>query len=602
MQIPSTLPPPDPGIFVMRTRVGVFGNNAPYYNSLLKGTGGFLYPNNWDDTGQWPIWKDSITGNFYQNADIYLEQVVPGVLKDSWMVLEFPAGDPAVFRVGTVSESALAGFGLSGRCTGVRLTVVDGSSEINGKDKAPLTNYLVRGTVVHARSETLDLIDLPIVDDIPAGTTQVMLDGLVLGLSIGQPVAWSGVRTTGDAPGVTANEILTLRQITHVGGFTTLQFTSGLLNNYGRNTVTLNANVARATHGETVNEVLGSGDASQANQTFTLKRPPLTYVASATSTGAQSTLTVRVNDLAWQEVPSLFGAAAADQDYFVRLADDGTTAVTFGDGATGARLPSGAQNVTATYRTGIGLDGNVDAGSLTLMQSRPPGIRAVMNPLATSGAAGPEELDGARQNAPLKVLTLDRIVSLDDYENFARAFAGIGKAQATTLWSGGRNLVYLTIAGANGKAVDSESALYASLLGAINLARDPVQQVLVANYRALFFDVQATVLVDRPRYIAADVFGSVTAALQNTFSFDVRSFAQPVTAAEVTAVIQSVPGVVASDLTRLFLVAGGPGFERFRGLLPILDASPARFADGVILPAELLLVNPVGITLLEMRP
>jgi len=611
----AQLPPPDPGIFVMRTRVGVFGNNAPFYGSLLAPAGegfphsttgpngNFLYPNDWDTSG-WPIWKNSITGDFYAKggADIYLEQVVPGVLRDSWIVLEFPSGDPAVYRVGTVTESALAGFGLSGRFTGVRLTVVDGSSEITGPNQPPLPNYLVRTTVVYARSEALDLIDLPIVDDIPAGTTQVMLDGLVLGLSIGQPMAWNGARTAGDAPSVTANEILMLKQITHVQGFTTLQFTSGLLNSYQRSSVTLNANVARATHGETVTEALGSGDASQANQTFTLKRPPLTYVASTTPTGAASTLTVRVNDLAWQEVPSLFGAAVTDQDYIVRLADDGTTTVTFGDGVTGARLPSGAQNVTATYRTGIGLDGNVDAGSLTLLQARPPGIRSVINPLVASGAAAPEALDSARQNAPLKVLTLDRIVSLDDYENFARAFAGIGKAQATALWSGGRNLVYLTVAGANGTAVDSESALYASLLNAIDLARDPVQQVLVGDYQARFFDVEATVLVDQPRYVANDVFNSVTAALQDAFSFDVRAFAQPVTAAEVTAVVQSVPGVIASDLTRLFPVVAAPGFGRFRGLLPILSASPARFVGRTILPAELLLVNPAGITLLEMQP
>lgn len=599
----AQLPAPDPGIFAMRTRLGVFGNNAPFYSSLLKGNSGFLYPNDWDKAG-WPIWKDSITGGFYANggADVYLEQVVPGILRDSWTVFEFPSGVPAVYRVGTVTESALAGFGLSGRFTGLRLTTVDGSSEITGQDTAPLNGYLVRTTVVYARSEALELIDLPIVDDIPAGTTDVMLDGLVLGLTSGQPVAWNGTRTSGDAPGLTASEILTIRQITHVQGFTTLQFTTGLLNSYQRGSVTLNANVARATHGESVTETLGSGDASQANQSFVLKRPPLTYVASATPTGAESTLTVRVNELAWQEVPSLFGAAATDQDYIVRLADDGTTTITFGDGATGARLPSGAQNVTASYRTGIGLDGNVDAGSLTLLQARPAGIRSVVNPLAASGAAGPELLDRARENAPLKVLTLDRIVSLDDYENFARAFAGIGKAQGTALWSGGRNLVHLTVAGANGKAVDSESALYASLLGAIELARDPVQQVLVADYQARFFDVEAAVLVDQPRYVAEDVFSMVTSALRNAFSFDARSFAQPVMAAEVTAVIQSVPGVIASDLIRLFPVVAAPAFGRFRGLLQILSASPARFVGRTIQPAELLLVNPAGITLLEMQP
>jgi hypothetical protein len=163
-------------------------------------------------------------------------------------------------------------------------------------------------------------------------------------------------------------------------------------------------------------------------------------------------------------------------------------------------------------------------------------------------------------------------------------------------------VVHLTIAGAGGAAVDPESALYTSLLGAIDQARDPVQQVLVANYQALFFDIEASVLVDQPRYAAADVFAAVTTALQNAFSFEARSFAQPLTASEVTAVIQSVPGVIASDLTRLFQVTAPPGVFRFEGLIPILCASPARFAGGAILPAELLLVNPAGITLLEMQP
>jgi predicted phage baseplate assembly protein len=614
----AKLPPPQPGIFVMRTHAGIFGNNAPYYNSLLAPTGAgfdglgnkggnFLYPWNWDVSVGFPIWNDSLATAGsppsqigYQNADLYLDQSVPGILRDSWMVLEFPSGPPAVFRVGTVTESAVAGFGLSGRVTGVRLTVLDGSSEIAAADKK--SSFVVRTTVVYAQSQPLDLIDLPIADDIPAGATQVMLDGLVLGLRAGRAVAWSGMRTAGDAPGVTANEVLTLEQIVHVGGFTTLQFSSGLLYSYARSSVTLNANVAQATHGETVNETLGSGDASQANQTFTLKRPPLTYVAAPTPTGAESTLVVRVNDLEWQEVPSLYGAGPTDQDYIVRLEDDGTTTVTFGDGVTGARIPSGNANVAAVYRTGIGPDGNVDAGSLTLLQTRPPGIRAVTNPLPASGAAGPETLDSARQNAPLKVLTLDRIVSLDDYENFAGAFAGIGKAQAAALWSGDQYLVHLTVAGAGGAAVDPESALYASLIGAIDQARAPVHRVLVANYRALFFDIEAQVLVDQPRYVAADVFAAVTAALESAFSFDARSFAQPVTASEVTAVIQSVPGVIASDLTGLFLITVPEGAARFEGLSPILCASPARLSGGSLLPAELLLVNPAGIALLEMQP
>ena len=614
----ANLPLPDPGIFAMRTHVGVFGNNAPLYSSLLAPAGqgfdgsgnqrsstasgppNYLYPFDWDKSG-WDIWTNPNTNIAYSgDGVIYLEQVAPAILRDSWVVLDIPNGDPNILRARTISESAMAGFGLSGRCTVVELAQTDGTEYI--PDGTAKKNYKVRSTVVYAQSEALDLADLPIADEIPAGTTDVMLDSLVLGLSVGQLVAWSGSRTPEDAPGVTANEVLIIYQITQVKGYTVLQFANPLLYSYVRNTVTINANVAPATHGETVNEVLGSGDASQTNQSFTLKRPPLTYVAAATATGGQSTLQVRVNNLLWQEAPSLFGAAPTDQDYIVRREDDGTTSVTFGDGTMGARLPSGSRNVAATYRTGIGLSGNLDAGSLTLLQTRPPGIRAVNNPVAAGGAANPEDLDHARQNAPLKVLTLDRIVSLDDYENFAQAFAGIGKAQAASLWTGDQQVVHLTVAGADGAAVDTESALYSALLGAIYQAHDSTQQVLVANYQRLFFDVNAAVLVDAPRYIEGDVFDAVTTALQDAFSFAARSFAQPVTAAEVTSIIQSVPGVIASELIAFFPVTRPIGFGRSVAVPAILSASPARLSGAAILPAQLLLINPAGIFLQEMQP
>ena len=133
-------------------------------------------------------------------------------------------------------------------------------------------------------------------------------------------------------------------------------------------------------------------------------------------------------------VAVFYGLDASDEKYVVRLADDGTPTVTFGDPA--ARLETGQQNVRARYRTGIGLDGNVDAGSLSMLMSRPPGLRGVTNPLPATGGADPQDLAHAREDAPLAVLTLDRIVSLDDYENFTQAFAGIGKAQAVAVWSG----------------------------------------------------------------------------------------------------------------------------------------------------------------------
>jgi hypothetical protein len=458
-----------------------------------------------------------------------------------------------------------------------------------------LAAFPVRTTTAYVQSEQFTLADFPIEDVIPANASEFMLNDMVIGLAPGQSVSLTGIRA--DASGVSNSEILTLRDIEHDGGVTTLKFVAGLQFSYVRSTVAINANVTLGTHGATVQEVLGNGDASQANQSFVLKRPPLTYVSAPTPSGVESTLLVRVNDLEWTESPTLFGLGPSDENYIVRLADDATPTVTFGDPA--ERLRTGQQNVKATYRTGIGVAGNVGAGSLSILQSRPPGLRAVTNPLSSSGGADPQDLSHARVNAPLTVLTLDRIVSLDDYENFTQAFAGIGKAQAVALWSGEMRLLAITAAMANGDPLAQSAPLYQSLVQAINLAHDPVGQFLVLGYQSLVFNLTAAVLIDSPRYESTLVLAQVASRLSTAFSFENRSFAQAVTAAEIVTLIQSVPGVIATDLTQLYLTTDPTGPSQTEPP-PFLAAAPARWEDGAIQPAQLLLLNPLGAALTEM--
>jgi len=458
-----------------------------------------------------------------------------------------------------------------------------------------LAPFPVRTTTAYIQSLQQAMATLPVVDDIPAGTTELMLDNLVLGLIPGQPVVLGGIRS--DARGVAANEIALLQNIVHMGGFTALELTKGLQYRYVRSSLTVNANVTLATHGATVQEVLGNGDASKPNQTFTLSRPPLTYVSAPTASGSDSTLHVRVNGLEWEEAPTLYGLTARDQDYIVRIADDATPTVTFGDPA--ARPRTGQQNVTAAYRTGIGLGGNVSAGSLSLLQSRPPGLRGVTNPLPAGGGADPQVLADARINAPLTVLTLDRIVSLDDYQNYAQAFPGIGKAQAVPVWSGQKRLIHITVAAAGGGAIDPTMPLYQNLVQGIAQAHDPVQGYLVAGYQLQVFNLTATILIDQPTYQADVVMAQVAAALTSAFSFNNRAFAQSVTGAEIITLIQSVAGVIATNLTQLY-VTNDPSGPSQTEPPPFLTASPARWQFGTILPAQLLLLNPLGVSLQEM--
>jgi predicted phage baseplate assembly protein len=266
--------------------------------------------------------------------------------------------------------------------------------------------------------------------------------------------------------------------------------------------------------------------------------------------------------------------------------------VIFGDGQAGARLPTGQENISAVYRAGIGPEGEVDRGQLALLKVRPLGIREVINPIRASGSAAPESMKDAQAHAPASVLTLQRVVSLQDYEDFAATFAGIGKAQASDLSSGERPLVYLTVAAAQGKHVDPSSELYKSLVSALEKHKDPVRQFLVGPHEEIPFHVGAVLRID-PRYISEAVLAQVRAALFEAFSFERRHFGQPVSAAEVVQVMQGVEGVVMVDLDMLRPLGGaGPV------LSSLLRALPARRVAGEPKPAQLLLLDPDRSTVL----
>lgn len=607
-------------VFILREKAAIFGHNAPHYLTLSSDARNAF--NNWDDP-DWEIWRDSISGTvnatktierfavtvakkiaprdattgkeYYADADIYLERPIADIVPDGWLLLERPGGY-RIYRIKEAREGSLTGFGISGKVMGLELSDLDGVSLGNNstdKDK----HFKVRTTTAYAVDEELTPAPLPVTDDLNQGDISIPLNGLVLGLETGQAVVISGEQA--DAPGVMRSEVVFLDQVLHGGGSTTLKFSEGLAHAYKRDALIISANVTHATDGETVaDEVLGSGDGAATFQRFKLRKPPLTHVSAATPSGTESTLSVRVDGVEWQPVPSLYGRGPGDRVYVARQSDDGDTFVQFGDGITGARPSTGQENITASYRSGIGFDGEVGAGSLTLLKKRPFGIKGVDNPLAASGADDPEHIEDARRNAPLTVLTLDRIISLRDFEDFARAYAGIGKARAVPLWQGERELVHISVADASGNEISEDSALFRNLRDAIELARDPLREVVLASFQRRAFELTARVLRD-PTRRREDIEAAIRDALIDAFSFANRNFGEPVSSAEVIEVMHAVDGVEAVDIDKLYLLddSGGQQGGDFSSVLP---AATARAVTGGFLPAELLLINAFGITLMEM--
>ena len=370
-------------------------------------------------------------------------------------------------------------------------------------------------------------------------------------------------------------------------------------------------NVALATHGESVrDEILGNGDASKRFQRFTLKKKPLTYAAAGGAAGAvTSSLRLEVNGTRWTEVPSLYGQEPTARVFTTRTDDEEATTLLFGDGVTGTVLPTGLSNIVATYRSGSGLAGRVDAGMITTPLDRPVGSKDVTNPLPSTGGADSEKTADARRNAPRTVRTFGRAVSLRDFEDLITESGEVAKAQASWVWTGLDRAVFLTVAGQMGGAFTEGDLrrLGDSLRG----ARDPNHPIFLANHIPVPIVLAATVIVDAA-YDSAEVAPAAREAAVATLSFDVLRFAQPIHLSDVVRALQDVAGVVAVDVDELmFKQQAGMTAAQFddvltdRGVTRLPDGTPqtvqghlsilAARTDpdilGVVLPAELAVVE-----------
>lgn len=334
---------------------------------------------------------------------------------------------------------------------------------------------------------------------------------------------------------------------------TQLLLASPLLNCYNRDVTTVNANVGLATAGRSVSEILGSGSAATPNQTFTLKQTPLTYVQATTPTGRQSTLQVLANGVAWAEVPTLYEQGSSQRVFSTLDQPGGSTQILFGDGVEGATLPTGQNNVRADYRVGLGVAGNVAAGAITTLIDRPLGVSGVVNPQAATGGQDPQSVGDIRGNAPLSVLTLGRAVSIADYQNFAATYAGIAKANAIWIASGPGRGVFLTVAAAGGAALPPGNPTLARLISSLQEYGNPLVPIHAFSFLETLFSIKAE-LAYKPgaNQSAIDAVNkAVIAALQKHYSFANRTFGEGVSADEVAAFIQAVPGVVAVNVKQI---------------------------------------------------
>jgi predicted phage baseplate assembly protein len=230
---------------------------------------------------------------------------------------------------------------------------------------------------------------------------------------------------------------------------------------------------------------------------------------------------------------------------FVTYEDNsGNTHVTFGDGVNGARLPTGTDNVVATYRVGAGA-ASPPAGQLTVIAQPYPGLGKVLNPVAVGGGADPDPPDAIRRYAPRSVLAFGRAVSVFDFEALAAQTPGVTRASAVWAWNDARQRALVTV------YVGDTPAAQKAAQTALSAAGDPNRPVMVIQATEVAVALTLTLV-----YVAGidvdQLITDVTAALTDTetglFGAWNMNVGRTVFDSQIEAAVLAVEGAVAITL------------------------------------------------------
>jgi hypothetical protein len=314
-------------------------------------------------------------------------------------------------------------------------------------------------------------------------------------------------------------------------------------------------NLVDATQGKSQSEsVLGSGDNTQVFQTFKLPSAPLTYLLSVGDSPPEvPELQIYVNNKLWKYVPTLFGHNFDEQIYVVREDANNESYVQFGDGKTGARLPTGFENVTVIHRTGTGAFGALQEGT-TAQGGKLEGLDNIQMPGVSSGGSEPEDGDNAKEAAPAKVQSLDRLVGLQDFESEVAAISGVARARAAWQLRNKIPAVVITVLMQTGRA--EESGAVTEIIRHYNQCRGPNRHAVIVEPGTLKyvrvsidFAFDPSFKEDLIRQDIAQALGTNSGKssegdnLRGLFGIKNRHFEQPEYANTIVATVQNVAGV-----------------------------------------------------------
>jgi len=291
-------------------------------------------------------------------------------------------------------------------------------------------------------------------------------------------------------------------------------------------------------------EPIGTSDGT-ANQKFVLANTGV-MPGSVSS----NLISVSVNGVLYSRVSNvtILDYGSTDLIYYVTTDGDGYTYIVFGDGTSGI-IPAGQVTVSYIYSEASGTSGNISAGSINSFDTTGLTINAtITNAAGFSGGTDVETTDSIRLNAPKSLRTLNRAVSLSDYESLALTQSGISKAKAL---ASAFSSVSLFVAGSNA-SIPSSSTL-SSLVTFFSTRTPPGTTVTAAAYTPSYPYLNVSVAA-YPQYNAEVVKAETQKAIATLFDYSTADFAEQYPEGAVYAACLKVPGVynvTISDLEKL---------------------------------------------------
>ncbi|MEJ7603342.1 MAG: putative baseplate assembly protein [Kofleriaceae bacterium] len=190
---------------------------------------------------------------------------------------------------------------------------------------------------------------------------------------------------------------------------------------------------------------------------------PVLYTATPAdgATPTRSTVTVTVVtpgdvDHDWTETISLVHSGSTDKHFTIETDEQLRSVLRFGTGTNGRSLPDEA-TVTATWRTGLGADGNIGRDRLAMIVTAAPPIAGVWNPFDAVDGRAPEPAAEIRRNAPEAYRAHQlRAVTIADYVARAEEIEKVQRAAAQYMWTGSWRTVRVTIDPLGGEVLDPQ--------------------------------------------------------------------------------------------------------------------------------------------------